>query len=135
MNELPLELERTLLFAGGGTGGHVFPMIAVATRVQALAPDVRLVFVGTARGIEARAVPQRGYELELLDVLPLRGGGVGGFAARRDRARSERSAPARALVEALEPAPCFPSAATRRARCRSRRGLAAFRSRCSSRTA
>ena len=68
----------TLLLAGGGTGGHVYPMIAVADALRAAAPDVRLVFVGTRRGIETRVVPERGYELELVDVLPLRGGGLGG---------------------------------------------------------
>ncbi len=68
----------TLLLAGGGTGGHVYPMIAVADALRALVPTLRLVFVGTARGIETRVVPARGYELELVHVLPLRGGGVSG---------------------------------------------------------
>jgi UDP-N-acetylglucosamine--N-acetylmuramyl-(pentapeptide) pyrophosphoryl-undecaprenol N-acetylglucosamine transferase len=95
--------ERTLLFAGGGTGGHVFPMIAVANAVKALAPDVRLVFAGTARGMEVRAVPLHGYELELLDVLPLRGGGVGGFVRGTIRAFGALGA-ARVLVKRLKPA-------------------------------
>jgi len=94
---------RTLLFAGGGTGGHVFPMVAVAEAVKALAPDVRLVFVGTERGLEARAVPERGYELELMRVLPLRGGGLPGFV--RGVGRATLSLPeGRALVRRLEPA-------------------------------
>jgi len=94
---------RTLLFAGGGTGGHVFPMIAVAEAVKVLAPDVRLVFVGTARGLEARAVPERGYELELMRVLPLRGGGLTGFL--RGVGRAALSVPeGRALVKRLAPA-------------------------------
>ncbi|HEX6275027.1 MAG TPA: undecaprenyldiphospho-muramoylpentapeptide beta-N-acetylglucosaminyltransferase [Polyangiaceae bacterium] len=94
---------RTLLFAGGGTGGHVFPMIAVANAVKALAPDVRLVFCGTARGMEVRVVPLHGFELELLDVLPLRGGGVMGFVRGATRAFGALGA-ARALVKKLEPA-------------------------------
>jgi UDP-N-acetylglucosamine--N-acetylmuramyl-(pentapeptide) pyrophosphoryl-undecaprenol N-acetylglucosamine transferase len=95
--------SRTLLFAGGGTGGHVFPMVAVAEAVKALAPDVRLVFVGTARGLEARAVPERGYALELMRVLPLRGGGLGGFL--RGLGRAAASLPeGRALVKRLAPA-------------------------------
>lgn len=94
---------RTLVFAGGGTGGHVFPMIAVAEAVKALAPDVRLVFVGTERGLEARAVPERGYELELMRVLPLRGGGIGGFL--RGVGRAALSLPeGRSLVRRLSPA-------------------------------
>jgi UDP-N-acetylglucosamine--N-acetylmuramyl-(pentapeptide) pyrophosphoryl-undecaprenol N-acetylglucosamine transferase len=64
-----------VLFAGGGTGGHVFPMIAVADAMRALA-DVRIVFVGTERGIEKRVLPARGEELELLEVLPIKGKGA-----------------------------------------------------------
>lgn len=95
--------NKTLLFAGGGTGGHVFPMIAVAEAVRALAPEVRAVFVGTARGLEARAVPERGYELELMQILPLRGGGAGGFL--RGAWRAAGSLPeARGLVQRLRPA-------------------------------
>ena len=60
------------MIAGGGTGGHVFPAVAVAEALQALA-DVDVVFCGTARGVEARVVPARGWRLELLDVRPLKG--------------------------------------------------------------
>jgi len=67
-----------LLLAGGGTGGHVFPLIAVADELRALAPDVDLVFVGTERGMEVKLVPARGYRLELVDVRPIRGGGMRG---------------------------------------------------------
>ncbi len=70
----------TLILAGGGTGGHVFPMIAVADAVSVLAPSVRLVFVGTERGLETKIVPARGYHLELMRVRPIRGGGLGGAA-------------------------------------------------------
>jgi UDP-N-acetylglucosamine--N-acetylmuramyl-(pentapeptide) pyrophosphoryl-undecaprenol N-acetylglucosamine transferase len=104
MNELAApSSERTLLFAGGGTGGHVFPMVAVANAVRTLAPDVRLVFAGTARGLEVRVVPMHGFELELLDVLPLRGGGIGGFVRGTVRAFSSLGT-ARALVKRLKPA-------------------------------
>ena len=76
-----------IIVAGGGTGGHVFPGIAVADALRALA-DVRVVFAGSPRGIEKGVVPARGYRLELLDVRPMKGGGparmVSGafFAAR-----------------------------------------------------
>ena len=50
-------------------------MVAVADALRAEA-DVRVVYVGTARGIEARVVPARGDELELLDVQPIKGRGV-----------------------------------------------------------
>jgi UDP-N-acetylglucosamine--N-acetylmuramyl-(pentapeptide) pyrophosphoryl-undecaprenol N-acetylglucosamine transferase len=64
----------TILVAGGGTGGHVFPGLAVAKALQQLA-DVSVVFVGAPRGLETRIVPQHGYDLEVLDVEPMKGGG------------------------------------------------------------
>ena len=64
-----------MLIAGGGTGGHVFPGVAVAEAAQALA-DVDVVFVGTPRGLESRVIPARGWRLELLDVEPMKGGGA-----------------------------------------------------------
>ncbi len=90
----------TILIAGGGTGGHVFPMIAVGDAIRAAAPEARVVYVGTARGIEVRVMGERGDELELLEILPLRGGGVAGFA--RGAVRAGRSIPeARRLVRRL----------------------------------
>lgn len=68
----------TVLLAGGGTGGHVFPLVAVAHAIKHLNPAVRAVFVGTARGMETKFVPEQGFELELMDALPMRGGGIGG---------------------------------------------------------
>jgi len=69
----------TVLIAGGGTGGHVFPMIAVGDAVKAADPQARVVYVGTSKGMEARVIPDRGDDLELLPVSPLRGGGALGF--------------------------------------------------------
>lgn len=66
------------VFAGGGSGGHVFPLLAVAEALSSLAPGARIVFVGTERGMEKQLVPAAGYELELIDVHPMRGGGVRG---------------------------------------------------------
>jgi len=64
------------------------------------------VFVGTARGMETNVVPERGYELELLNVLPIRGGGISG--ALRGIARAAGSVPeARALVSRLAPSAVF----------------------------
>lgn len=74
-------MSATLVLAGGGTGGHVYPMVAVAHALRRLRPELRLVFVGTERGMETRVVPEQGFELELLHVLPIRGGGLSGAVA------------------------------------------------------
>lgn len=68
----------TVVLAGGGTGGHVYPMVAVAEALRRLCPEVGILFVGTGRGIETRVVPERGFCLELMNVLPIRGTGIGG---------------------------------------------------------
>lgn len=96
----------SVLFAGGGTGGHVFPMIAVADALSAIAPGIRLVFVGTSRGLEKRVVPERGYQLELMDVLPIRGGGVSGALRGAGRAAA-LVGEGRALVKRYAPSAVF----------------------------
>ncbi len=62
-----------MLVAGGGTGGHVFPGIALAEEVVTRHPANDVVFVGTARGLEATVVPQAGFPIELIDVKGLKG--------------------------------------------------------------
>jgi UDP-N-acetylglucosamine--N-acetylmuramyl-(pentapeptide) pyrophosphoryl-undecaprenol N-acetylglucosamine transferase len=64
-------MSTTLVIAAGGTGGHLFPGIAVADEVRRRDPSVHVVFVGTPKGLESRLVPQAGYALELLPILPL----------------------------------------------------------------
>jgi UDP-N-acetylglucosamine--N-acetylmuramyl-(pentapeptide) pyrophosphoryl-undecaprenol N-acetylglucosamine transferase len=65
---------KTILIAGGGTGGHVFPGLAVAHALRDLA-DVDVIFAGSTRGLERHVVPKHGYTLELLDLEPMKGGG------------------------------------------------------------
>ncbi len=55
-----------ILVAGGGTGGHVFPGIAVAEELKRTRPDIDVVFVGTKRGLEAQAVPEAGFKIHFL---------------------------------------------------------------------
>ncbi len=65
-----------VLIAGGGTGGHVFPGVALAEEVVTRHPGNDVVFVGTARGLEATVVPQAGFPIELVDVKGLKGKGL-----------------------------------------------------------
>lgn len=66
-----------VIVAGGGTGGHLFPGLAVVEELRRREPSLEVLFVGTARGIEARLLPARGEQLELLEVRPLKGRGAG----------------------------------------------------------
>jgi UDP-N-acetylglucosamine--N-acetylmuramyl-(pentapeptide) pyrophosphoryl-undecaprenol N-acetylglucosamine transferase len=62
-----------LLIAGGGTGGHLFPGIAVAEEFLARDPANEVLFVGTERGVEAKVLPRLGYRLELIAASGIRG--------------------------------------------------------------
>ena len=68
-----------LLVAGGGTGGHLFPGLALGEEVKTRHPRNDVLFVGSARGIEVREVPKAGYPLEVIDVAPLKRMGLAGF--------------------------------------------------------
>jgi len=63
----------SILIAGGGTGGHLYPGIAVARELLARVPDAKVTFVGTAAGIEARVIPREGFPLELIRSAGLKG--------------------------------------------------------------
>ena len=58
------------LLAGGGTAGHVNPLLALADLIRAEEPDAEIVVLGTREGLEARLVPERGYELVHIERLP-----------------------------------------------------------------
>jgi UDP-N-acetylglucosamine--N-acetylmuramyl-(pentapeptide) pyrophosphoryl-undecaprenol N-acetylglucosamine transferase len=60
----------TWLLAGGGTAGHVNPLLAVADALRRRRPDDEVLVLGTAEGLEARLVPARGYELLTIPRLP-----------------------------------------------------------------
>jgi UDP-N-acetylglucosamine--N-acetylmuramyl-(pentapeptide) pyrophosphoryl-undecaprenol N-acetylglucosamine transferase len=62
-----------LLIAGGGTGGHLYPGIAVARELMARDPAAQVTFVGTAQGIEARVLPHEGLTLDLIRSAGLKG--------------------------------------------------------------
>jgi UDP-N-acetylglucosamine--N-acetylmuramyl-(pentapeptide) pyrophosphoryl-undecaprenol N-acetylglucosamine transferase len=62
-----------VVIAGGGTGGHLYPGIAVARELQRREPGSVVTFAGTARGIEARVIPREGFGLDLLRSAGLKG--------------------------------------------------------------
>lgn len=66
-----------VLIAAGGTGGHIYPGIAVAKEVMRRDAGSEVRFVGTARGLETRLVPQAGFELSLIESAGLKNVGLG----------------------------------------------------------
>lgn len=62
---------QTILIAAGGTGGHIFPGIALADALKRVEPDARVSFIGTERGLEKSLIPDAGYPLHLISMRPL----------------------------------------------------------------
>lgn len=65
-----------VLIAAGGTGGHIYPGIAVAKELMRRHPDAKVRFVGTARGLENKLVPGSGFELSIIESAGLKNVGV-----------------------------------------------------------
>ncbi len=66
--------EKTLkriLLSGGGTGGHIYPALALAEEFKKQNPKVEIRFVGSARGLEAKIIPEKGFKLYSLNIGPL----------------------------------------------------------------
>ena len=96
------KLQPKLAVVGGGTGGHLFPGIAVAEAWLRRYPNGQVVFVGSERGIESRVVPALGYELVVVPTERLKNAGA------VERARSLLRMPrslwrARRVVASLRP--------------------------------
>ncbi len=68
-----------VVLAGGGTGGHLFPGLAVAREFQRRDPKTEILFIGTAQGIESRVLPKEGFTLETLTVRGIKGRGLRGW--------------------------------------------------------
>ena len=60
-----------IVFAGGGTGGHLYPGLAIARAIQRIRPDIQPFFIGARRGVERQVLPTTGYPFVLLDLHPL----------------------------------------------------------------
>jgi UDP-N-acetylglucosamine--N-acetylmuramyl-(pentapeptide) pyrophosphoryl-undecaprenol N-acetylglucosamine transferase len=71
----------SVIIAGGGTGGHIYPGIAIAQEFRRRNAESEILFVGTARGLETKIVPREGFRLELIEIAALKGVSV----ARRIR--------------------------------------------------
>jgi UDP-N-acetylglucosamine--N-acetylmuramyl-(pentapeptide) pyrophosphoryl-undecaprenol N-acetylglucosamine transferase len=69
-------MARVIVFAGGGTGGHVFPALALAGVIRGHEPDADVRFLGTERGIGARSIREAGYPLDAVDSAPVVGRGA-----------------------------------------------------------
>jgi UDP-N-acetylglucosamine--N-acetylmuramyl-(pentapeptide) pyrophosphoryl-undecaprenol N-acetylglucosamine transferase len=63
----------SILIAAGGTGGHIFPGLALAAAIRKREPSADVSFVGTPRGLEGRIIPDAGYALHLVDMIPFTG--------------------------------------------------------------
>jgi UDP-N-acetylglucosamine--N-acetylmuramyl-(pentapeptide) pyrophosphoryl-undecaprenol N-acetylglucosamine transferase len=70
-------MSRPILIMAGGTGGHVFPALALARRLRAQSQEV--LWLGTRRGLESRVIPAEGIPIEWLSVVGLRGKGALGW--------------------------------------------------------
>src|SRR5438093_1019868 len=62
-----------VVIAGGGTGGHLFPGVAVARELATRRPDAQITFAGTTRGLESRVLPRQGFALDLIRSSGLKG--------------------------------------------------------------
>nr|MDA8322176.1 glycosyltransferase [Actinomycetota bacterium] len=61
----------SVVIAGGGTGGHIEPAMALADALRRADPRIAITCLGTERGLETRVIPARGYALELIPAVPL----------------------------------------------------------------
>lgn len=95
-------MKLRMMIAGGGTGGHLFPGIAVAEAARRRDSATAILFVGSARGIEGRVVPGSGFDLVLLPGAPLRGRGMAGKVGALG-ALGAGTMQARALVRRFRP--------------------------------
>jgi len=59
---------KRIIIAGGGTGGHIFPAVAIANAIKALMPDCLFLFVGATGKMEMEKVPQAGYSIKGIDI-------------------------------------------------------------------
>src|SRR5262252_1273750 len=71
-------MKMKVMIAAGGTGGHIYPGIAVANEIIRRDPSSEVLFVGTARGLETKIVPENGFQLALINSAGLKNVGIKG---------------------------------------------------------
>lgn len=71
-----IKKDFRIIFAGGGTGGHLFSGIAVAEEIRSQFPAAQILFVGTPFGMEKEIIPKAGFPLEFIEASPLKGSGM-----------------------------------------------------------
>ncbi|MGI4728939.1 MAG: undecaprenyldiphospho-muramoylpentapeptide beta-N-acetylglucosaminyltransferase [Janthinobacterium lividum] len=69
-------MAKRIIISGGGTGGHIFPAIAIADALKKLHPDTELLFVGANGRMEMEKVPAAGYKIEGLDIAGFQRGSI-----------------------------------------------------------
>ena len=62
------DMNKKVIIAGGGTGGHIFPAIAIANALKKIEPAIEILFVGAKGRMEMEKVPQAGYKIEGIDI-------------------------------------------------------------------
>ena len=63
--------DLRVVFAGGATGGHIYPAVAIADEIKIINPNAQILFLGTAHGMESTAVPSAGYDFDSIPAVPL----------------------------------------------------------------
>ena len=61
-------MDKRVIIAGGGTGGHIFPAVAIANALKKQAPATSILFIGAAGKMEMEKVPQAGFEIRGIDI-------------------------------------------------------------------
>jgi UDP-N-acetylglucosamine--N-acetylmuramyl-(pentapeptide) pyrophosphoryl-undecaprenol N-acetylglucosamine transferase len=92
-------MTMSVVIAGGGTGGHILPALALADALRRADPQIAITCLGTERGMETRLVPQRGYDLALIPPVPLPRKLTPALASVPGRMRASVSAAAEILDE------------------------------------
>src|SRR6059036_1872010 len=72
-------MRMKVMIAAGGTGGHIYPGIAVANEILRRDPSSEILFVGTSRGLESKIVPENGFQLSLIHSAGLKNVGAKGL--------------------------------------------------------